>query len=421
MSVRLPGPMRPIIPNMNILPPVQGYQMDPIESQIHQFFEQLVTCVRHKEEETLRIYRERRDEMLTKRQTRVKKEEELNGLKAETERRMVEEEIRGVLKQLMGEIDDKLAEVRASQPNTRMIFWGNHGNLIETIQNLGTVYEEEIPFVMRPLVAVGRRGEAPGELNKPWGLAIDGNTNRVYVVEGRETCRISVFSETGDFLNTVQDQYIGQPHGIVIHGDSMYVTDVRAHGVFQFKLSPDISLVNSLGGVGMGAGQFNCPLGLTVSQTGELFVADCNNNRVQIFEVSLNFKRQFISQSMRSPLDVKTSMEEVFVLCGTSPCIQVFSHAGETIRSIINSGIGQEVNNASFFCLDGNLNIIISDGGIDQIKTFTREGGRVRTRGGRGDQPGQFIECAGIAVSKNNRLAVVSYNPNFVLQIFSNE
>ena len=55
---------------------------------------------------------------------------------------------------------------------------------------------------MQPIVAVGRKGHAAGELYQPCGVAIDENTNLIYVVEGPGTCRVSIFSETGKFIDT---------------------------------------------------------------------------------------------------------------------------------------------------------------------------------------------------------------------------
>ena len=59
--------------------------------------------------------------------------------------------------------------------------------------------EEEVPLVpnyltMRPVVAVGKSGTAPGELYYPRAVIVDSN-NRIFVSEGRASelhARISV-------------------------------------------------------------------------------------------------------------------------------------------------------------------------------------------------------------------------------------
>ena len=74
--------------------------------------------------------------------------------------------------------------------------------LEQLIADLGEVLEEEVPLVpnyqtMRPVVAVAKRGKAPGELYYPEAVAVDSN-NRIFVAEGRASeshARISVLRE----------------------------------------------------------------------------------------------------------------------------------------------------------------------------------------------------------------------------------
>ena len=47
---------------------------------------------------------------------------------------------------LLIEIEQKLAEVRAPQPETRVVFRGNCGHLVQVIAGLGEVVEE-VPVV----------------------------------------------------------------------------------------------------------------------------------------------------------------------------------------------------------------------------------------------------------------------------------
>ncbi|XP_078662567.1 tripartite motif-containing protein 2-like [Branchiostoma floridae x Branchiostoma belcheri] len=49
----------------------------------------------------------------------------------------------------------------------------------------------------------------------------------------------------------------------------------------------------TFGGVGIGTGQFRHPWGVTVSDEGEIFVADRKNHRIQVFTLQGTFVRQF--------------------------------------------------------------------------------------------------------------------------------
>ena len=195
---------------------------------------------------------------------------------------------------------------------------------------------------MSCVVAVGKQGRAPGELSDPTGVAVDENIGYIYVAEsGIGFNRVSVFSETGDFLSSFSHQDMTSPWGIALHRDNIYVTDGYNDAVFHFKMEQQIRHVATFGsGRGSSDEQLHFPLGLTVSTDGDVFVADCNNNRIKILDESLRFKRHVTHQSMKKPRDVKLSRDEMFVLYGGSPCVLVLTHAGEMTRSLITSGGG---------------------------------------------------------------------------------
>ena len=115
-------------------------------------------------------------------------------------------QLRETQERILAEIEQKLAEVRVPQPETHVVFRGNCGHLEQLIAGVGELVEEAVPVVpryedMRPIVAVGKRGQTPGELSYPHGVAIDENTDLIYVTEGLGSGRVSIFSETGAFIN----------------------------------------------------------------------------------------------------------------------------------------------------------------------------------------------------------------------------
>ena len=408
MAVRFPEPIHPV---------------DPVELEINQLFDHLIVCLNQRRVALLTTYRDTRAQIAARPIARARKEEELIGLKTETEARLQMNELRETQERILAEIEQTLAEVRVPQPETRVVFRGNCGHLEQVIAGVGEVVEEEVPVVpryqdMRPIVAVGKKGQAPGELLNPYGVAIDENTNLIYVAE-EGSRRVSIFSETGEFINTFMHQDMIEPYGIAIHRDNLYVTDRGVDAVFQFKIEVDMRLVAKLGGEGSGMGQFNYPRGLTVSTNGDVFVADYNNNRIQILDDSLHFQREITHQTMKYPLDVKLTPDEVYVLCPVSPCILVFSHAGEIIRQLITLGIGRQIGRAYFFCLDRNQNLLISDWWNDQVRIFSKEGTHLHTVGEPGQEVGMFALPEGIVLTKNLKLIIVSLNSNYKLQIFS--
>ena len=412
MAVRFPEPIHPV---------------DPVELEIHQLFDHLIMCLNQRRVALLTTYRDTRAQIAARPIACARKEEELIGLKTDTEARLQMNELRETQLEILEKIEQKLAEVRVPQPETRAVFRGNCGHLEQVIAGMGEVVEEEVPVVpryedMRPIVAVGKKGQAPGELWNHRGVAIDENTNLIYVTEGSGSCRVSIFSETGEFINNFSHQDMRVPYGIAIHRDNLYVTDTGVHAVFQFKIEFDMRLVAKLGSEGSGMGQFNSPRGLTVSTNGDVFVADRNNHRIQILDDSLHFQREITHQTMKHPCDVKLTPDEVYVLCHVSPCILVFSHAGEKLRQLITrggEGIGMQIGNALVFCLDKKQNLLISDWLNHEVRIFSKEGTHLHTIGELGYEVGMFLNPRGIVLTENLKLIIVSYNTNYSLQIFS--
>ena len=394
--------------------------VDPIEAEIHKTFDRLVSCLNERRNELVTKYRE----IQARPADRAKMERELLALKADTEQRIRMNLLRETQSKILAELEQKLEEVRAPLPDTRVKFLSDTIRLEREIVGVGEIIEEEASVVprydlMSCVVSVGKQGKAPGELSFPRGVAIDENTGYVYVTEWLGN-RVSVFSETGDFLNTFSHQDMRSPWGIALHRDNIYVTDIISDAMFHFKMEQQIRHVATFGsGKGSSDEQLNYPRGLTVSTDGDVFVADCNNHRIKILDQSLRFKRHVTHQSMKKPRDVKLTRDEMYVLCGSSPCVLVLSHAGEMTRSLVTRGNGMQMSDAYFFCLDAEQNLLISDRGAHDVKIFSKDGTYLHTVGQEGHERGMLYQPVGIALTKELNLVIVSHNNNFRLQIFS--
>ena len=274
-------------------------------------------------------------------------------------------------------------------------------------------------FHLEHLIAVGTHGQAPGHLNGPGGVAIDTDTNNIFISEGwYQHFRVSIFSEQGEFLDAFSHEDMSRPWGVAIQKDNVYVTDIDEHCIFRFKMAPDIRFVCRMGGEGSGFGEFREPRQLAASFT-EVYVADCENHLVQVLDVELGYLRSISHLSLRRPCDVKLTANEVYVLsCSDSRCVHVFSYSGEKIRSLITRGNGMQVEYALFFCLDASENLIISDRTDDQIKIFTKEGAFLHTFGEYDDDAGGFPAPKGVALINSSKLVVLSFGI-YNLQIFS--
>ena len=242
------------------------------------------------------------------------------------------------------------------------------------------VIEKEGPVIvpdyqnMKSVVAVAKRGDAPGQLFFPQAIAFD-SENRIFVAEGfvhAKHSRISIFSEKGEFLDSLKHPDLHCAHGLAIHGDNLYITDYASYAIFHFKIAKDFPLISKHDTERASTDTFS--YSITVSITGDLYFANYCIKKVEILNSSLDHLRYLTEEPIQRPMDIKLTVNEVYVLCNDNPCVHVFSHAGEKLRSLISQGDQMQVTGPWLFCLDAAENIIISDFFAHNVKVFTKEG-----------------------------------------------
>ena len=281
-----------------------------------------------------------------------------------------------------------------------------------------SVYVPQYATCHTRIVATGKKGDAPGELDYPHGVAIHEETHQIFVANMFND-RVEVFSETGEFLHQLGVGQLPRPYSIATHGDSVYVSCRRDLTVSKFSLT-ELCRVRRIGGRGSDSRQFNSPSHLTTDPIGRVFIADCGNHRICIHDPDLNHLRNITHPSMSRPFDVKVSRDRLYVLClRNNPCLHVLTLEGDKLHSLISRGEGMHVLNPYFFCLDPLNNFVLSDRSSHSIRVFSPEGNLLHTIGREGHQQGMFSELTGVAVTPNGRLVCVSRNENYGLQIFS--
>ena len=267
------------------------------------------------------------------------------------------------------------------------------------------------------IVATGKQGSAPGELNRQGCVAIHEDTDQIFVANNANN-RVEIFSETGDFLYQLGVGQLTGPCGIAIHGDSVYVSCWDDCTISKFSLT-EMRLVRMIGDEGVSNGLFLNPAQLTTDSIGRVLIADHYNNRICIHGPDLNHLRNITHQSMSGPTDVKISRDCLYVLCpDNNPCMHVLTLEGDKLHSLITCGEGMDVLCPWFFCFDSFKNFVLSDLDSHSIRVFSPEGNLLHTIGREGHQPGMFHQPTGVVITPNGRLMCVSWNDNYGLQIF---
>lgn len=168
----------------------------------------------------------------------------------------------------------------------------------------------------------------------------------------------------------------------------------------MFEISPAAHVEKiAIGMQGRSSGLLSSPRGIACDPSGNIFVADYGNDRIQKFDSSGHFIFEFGSFAW----DEKN----------TSP-----NNVGTSNAATFNEPVGVAVT---------NKNIFVSERGNNRIQKFDRDGNFLLIFGGEGNMRGRLSSPGGIACdssnyvwvcdTKNDRVQKFDQNGNFMLEI----
>jgi len=212
-------------------------------------------------------------------------------------------------------------------------------------------------------------------LGVPLGIGVDG-TGRIYL--GDETTRsVTVFDAGWNPLYKLGqgNGEFGMPNYIALLPDPggvlVYVSDSVAH---EIKVYQNGAFLRRFGGTGAPGGPLNFPTGIIVSEAGEIFVSDLNNDRITVFDRDGVYRRHF------------------------------------TLRPPNFPGFSSRSGRAHGIALDNQGLLHVADTFQGFVKVFDQQGTFLTTIGGFGTGVGQLRSPTGLVVDQQNRLLVASAN-----------
>ena len=138
------------------------------------------------------------------------------------------------------------------------------------------VFQQDDTFSL----SFGNKGSNPGQFQCPVRIAIDPNNNNVLVTDCWANC-IKIFKANGQFIQTINSNY---PWAITISPTGYLIT---GHDDNKIRVwSPTYQLINQFGKKGSKQGEFRGTNGMSMDSSGTIYVAEWNNNRLQVISNS---------------------------------------------------------------------------------------------------------------------------------------
>ncbi len=149
----------------------------------------------------------------------------------------------------------------------------------------------------------GAHGSAPGELDRPSGIAWDGDGNML-VVDTRNH-RVQKFTASGEYIDGfgahgTDDGQFNYPWGVAVDpfDGSIYVSDWR-NDRYQ-KFDSDGNHIYTVSETVPDVGGFNRPAGINVDGDGDVYLVDRGNHRVLQFDLNGRYVDRFIGDAVLS-------------------------------------------------------------------------------------------------------------------------
>ncbi len=250
------------------------------------------------------------------------------------------------------------------------------------------------------LAAYGSYGSGEGQFLNPREVVINPSTKNVYVLDETNN-RVVELNEKGEFIETF----------------GWGVTN----GAKEFETCKSGTYYCQAGIAGSGEGQFKEAKGMAIDSSGNLWVVDEGNNRIEEFGANGEYKQGFGKEGtgeaqFKTPVGIAIYGGNLYVAEYGNDRVQELSTAGKYIAQFGKAGSGkEELSYPRGITVDSRTgNLYIADTGNNRVQEFTSAGKFVTNFGSAGSEEGQFTEPKGVAVGASGELYVTDQQNNRV-------
>lgn len=276
------------------------------------------------------------------------------------------------------------------------------------------------------LGAFGSEGIGPGQFRRPAGIKVDGE-GRAYIADMIKGTVQVIQIEVGD-LKPLEPA--SPPASVVFVREIPVEAGALALDKRLWVLAGDtVSTVATggtltFGGRGSEPSRLKNPRGIALDATGNIWIADTGNDRLQKFNADGNLL-QVIGRSgsgegeLRSPSGVAVSPKGNLMVADTgNRRVQVFSPKGVFLGAFSTSGRKDgQFKEPVAVAVDSSDNIYIVDRGSDRIMKHDSAGNQIWAAGRSGKLDGEFSAPESIVVSPDGEIYVLD-GENCRVQVF---
>jgi sugar lactone lactonase YvrE len=251
-----------------------------------------------------------------------------------------------------------------------------------------------------------RAGIKPDEFNSAFGVAVDSSGNVLVTDNGNN--RIQEFTNTGKFIRawgsrgSATGQFVGLAGIAVDSSGNVFVADSGNGRIQKFQLATPcpkgvteitsgVCFIKEWGSYGRANGQFDLPRGIAVDSSGNVFVTDSRNNRIQKFNNDGTFIKTWGTFGTKEgQFDFPRSLAldssgNVFVNDGGNSRIQKFDKDSKFVLAWGKEGSGiKEFYAPTGVAVDSSGVVYVVDQYNNRIQKFKNDGGYIRTWGLKG-------------------------------------
>jgi DNA-binding beta-propeller fold protein YncE len=177
----------------------------------------------------------------------------------------------------------------AFDPSGTMYVADTFNNRIEAV-NVAQCTGQTVPVLWDE----GTRGSGTNQFIKPWDLVYDPTMNRLLVADTNNSRIVELNPSTGAWEGVLPitkgtgPGQIESPEGIAVDASgNIWIADTGNNRVEEFTSAGAFAnqMIGSYGCCyGAPNNEFNAPQGLAFDPNGQLYVADTNNNRIQVYQ-----------------------------------------------------------------------------------------------------------------------------------------